>query len=74
MVSALLEAWLRKPTYEDLLALRDDTQHAEGLVAQPLRPRVREFLADQPGTAIGVWIGGARSDPQAGLIECRGSA
>ena len=47
-LSALVEAWVRKPTYADFMALRDDVQSSR-LVPQPRRARAAELLPHQPG-------------------------
>ncbi|GHE34022.1 TraB/GumN family protein [Vulcaniibacterium thermophilum] len=60
MLSALTEAWLRKPTHADFLALRDDVTHWRGWWRNRVARVLLNFFLTSMGTAIGVWIGGAR--------------
>lgn len=60
MLSALTEAWLRKPTHADFLALRDDVMHWRGWWRNRVARVLLNFFLTSMGTAIGVWIGGAR--------------
>ena len=60
MVSAFTEAWLRKPTYADFMALRDDIQTVRGWWRNRVARVLLNFFLTSLGTAIGVWIGGAR--------------
>lgn len=57
--SAGVEAWIRKPTYADFLALRDDTSHVSGWWRNRVARTLLNFLLTNLGTAIGVWIAGA---------------
>ncbi|KAF1688204.1 conjugal transfer protein TraB [Pseudoxanthomonas broegbernensis] len=59
-VSALVEASLRKPTYADFMALRDDVQHLKGWWRNRVARTLLNFFLTSLGTAIGVWTGGAR--------------
>ena len=59
-VSALVEAWVRKPTYADFMALRDDVQSLRGWYRNRVARVLLNFFLTSLGTAIGVWIGGAR--------------
>lgn len=58
--TALMEARLRKPTYADFMALRDDVQHVRGWYRNRVSRVLLNFLATNLGSAIGVWIAGAR--------------
>ncbi|MGN6513765.1 MAG: TraB/GumN family protein [Lysobacteraceae bacterium] len=57
-VSALVEAWVRKPTYADFMALRDDTQSLRGWYRNRVSRVLLNFFLTSLGTAIGVWTGG----------------
>ena len=60
MVSAFVEAWLRKPTYADFLNLRDDTSSVRGWWRNRVCPRVRQLRArPMPAPRSRVWIAGA---------------
>ena len=59
-ISALVEAWVRKPTYADFLALRDDVQSVRGWYRNRVARVLLNFFLTSLGTAIGVWAGGAR--------------
>jgi len=59
-LSALTEAWLRKPTYADFMALRDDVQTVRGWWRNRVARVVLNFFLTSLGTAIGVWTGGLR--------------
>lgn len=59
-LSALTEAWLRKPTYADFMALRDDVQTVRGWWRNRVARVLLNFFLTSIGTAIGVWTGGAR--------------
>jgi len=59
MVSAAVEAWLRKPTYRDFLYLRDDTASVRGWWRNRVARVMVNFFLTNLGTVIGVWIGGA---------------
>ncbi|HEU4978655.1 MAG TPA: TraB/GumN family protein, partial [Solirubrobacteraceae bacterium] len=57
-VSALVEAWVRKPTYADFMALRDDVNSVRGWWRNRVARVLLNFFLTSMGTAIGVWIGG----------------
>ncbi|MCL1633574.1 TraB/GumN family protein [Luteimonas sp. SX5] len=59
-ISALIEAWVRKPTYADFMALRDDVQTLKGWWRNRVARVLLNFFLTSLGTAIGVWTGGAR--------------
>ena len=59
-LSALVEAWVRKPTYADFMALRDDVQHVGGWWRNRVARVLLNFFLTSLGTAIGVWTGGLR--------------
>lgn len=59
-ISALVEAWIRKPTYADFMALRDDVQTMKGWWRNRVARVLLNFFLTSLGTAIGVWTGGAR--------------
>jgi pheromone shutdown-related protein TraB len=59
-VSALVEATLRKPTYADFMALRDDVQTLKGWWKNRVARVLLNFFLTSLGTAIGVWTGGLR--------------
>jgi pheromone shutdown-related protein TraB len=59
MVSALIEAWLRKPTYDDMLRLRDDTATARGWWRNRFARVFVNFMLANLGTSIAVWVAGA---------------
>ena len=59
-LSALVEAWVRKPTYADFMALRDDVQTLKGWWRNRVARTLLNFFLTSLGTAIGVWTGGAR--------------
>ncbi|GAB2503019.1 TraB/GumN family protein [Arenimonas alkanexedens] len=58
-VSALVEAWVRKPTYADFLRLRDDTGKLSGWWRNRVARVLVNFFLTSFGTAIGVWVAGA---------------
>ena len=58
-VSALVEAWLRKPTYADFLRLRDDTSRLTGWWRNRVARVLVNFFLTSLGTGIAVWIAGA---------------
>ncbi len=58
--SALVEARIRKPMYSDFLDLRDDVQSVRGWYQNRVARVLVNFMLTNLGTAIGVWIGGAR--------------
>ncbi|WP_460823399.1 TraB/GumN family protein [Lysobacter olei] len=59
-LSALTEVWLRKPTYADFMALRDDVQHVSGWWKNRVARVLLNFFLTSLGTAIGVWTGGLK--------------
>ena len=59
-ISALVEAWVRKPTYADFMALRDDVQTVRGWWRNRVARVLLNFFLTSFGTAIGVWLGGAK--------------
>ena len=59
-ISALVEAWLRKPTHADFMALRDDVATVRGWWRNRVARVLLNFFLTSLGTAIGVWLGGAR--------------
>jgi pheromone shutdown protein TraB len=59
MVSAYVEAKLRKPTYEDLLKLKDDTTEISGWWKNRFARILVNFILTNSGTALAVWIAGA---------------
>ena len=59
-ISGLIEAWVRKPTYADFMALRDDVQTLRGWWRNRVSRVLLNFFLTSLGTAIGVWTGGAR--------------
>lgn len=59
-LSALTEAWLRKPTYADFMALRQDVQTVRGWWRNRVARTLLNFFLTSLGTAVGVWTGGLR--------------
>lgn len=59
-VSALVEAGLRKPTHADFLSLRDDVSSVRGWWRNRVARVLLNFFLTSLGTAIGVWLGGAK--------------
>ena len=59
-VSALIEAWVRKPTHADFMALRNDVNTVRGWWRNRVARVLVNFFLTSLGTAIGVWTGGAR--------------
>ena len=59
-ISALVEAWIRKPTHGDFMALRDDAATIGGWWRNRVARLLLNFFLTSMGTAIGVWLGGAR--------------
>lgn len=57
-VSALVEAWIRKPTHADFMALRDDAATLKGWWRNRVARVMLNFFLTSLGTAIGVWTGG----------------
>lgn len=59
-VSGLVETWVRKPTYADFMALRDDINSVRGWWRNRVARVLLNFFLTSLGTAIGVWTGGAK--------------
>lgn len=59
MVSAFIEAWLRKPTYQDMLNLRTDTGTVKGWWRNRFARVFVNFVLANTGTSIAAWIAGA---------------
>lgn len=59
MVSAFVEAWLRKPTYQDMLNLRTDTSSIRGWWRNRFARVFVNFVTTNAGTSIAAWIAGA---------------
>jgi pheromone shutdown-related protein TraB len=59
MVSAFVEAWIRKPTYNDFLQLRDDTSRWQGWWKNRVSRVFVNFTLTNLATVAGVWIAGA---------------
>lgn len=59
-VSAVIEAWVRKPTHADFMALREDVNTWRGWWRNRVARVLVNFFLTSLGTAIGVWTGGAR--------------
>lgn len=57
--SAWVEAWLRKPTYQDFLNVRDDASHVSGWWRNRVTRVLLNFMLTNIGTVIGEWIAGA---------------
>jgi len=60
MVSAFVEAWLRKPTYQDMLDLRHDTATLRGWWRNRFARVILNFVLANTGTALAVWVAGAK--------------
>jgi pheromone shutdown-related protein TraB len=58
MVSAYVEAKLRKPTYQDLLALKTDTTEISGWWKNRFARILVNFILTNFGTAMAVWVAG----------------
>jgi pheromone shutdown-related protein TraB len=58
MVSAFVEAWVRKPTYDDFLKLRDDTSHWQGWWKNRVARVFVNFTLTNLATVAAVWIAG----------------
>lgn len=59
MVSAFIEAWLRKPTYQDMLNLRVDTGSVKGWWRNRFARIFVNFMLTNLGTSVAVWVAGA---------------
>ncbi len=60
MVSAATEAWLRKPTYQDMLDLRTDTSTLKGWWRNRFARVFVNFVLANTGTSIAAWVAGAK--------------
>jgi len=60
LISALVEAHLRKPAYGDFLSLRDDAQSIKGWYRNRVSRTLLNFILTNLGSSIGVWIAGLR--------------
>jgi pheromone shutdown-related protein TraB len=58
MVSALIEAWVRRPTVADFARLRDDVGSLAGWWRNRVARVLLNFFLTSFGTAIGVWLAG----------------
>lgn len=58
MVSAYVEAKMNKPTYQDLLDLRNDTTEISGWWKNRFARILVNFILTNMGTAFAVWIAG----------------
>ncbi len=56
--SALVEARLRKPAYEDFLKLRDDAQSVRGWYRNRVTRVVLTFMLTNLGSMLGLWLTG----------------
>jgi pheromone shutdown-related protein TraB len=56
--SALVEARLRKPAYEDFLKLRDDAQSLKGWYRNRVTRVVLTFMLTNIGSMLGLWLTG----------------
>mgnify|MGYP004718545071 CR=1 FL=1 len=54
--SALVEARLRKPAYEDFLKLRDDAQSLKGWYRNRVTRVVLTFMLTNLGSMLGLWL------------------
>jgi pheromone shutdown-related protein TraB len=59
MVSAYVEAKMHKPTYQDLLDLRNDTIEISGWWKNRFARILVNFILTNMGTALAVWVAGA---------------
>jgi pheromone shutdown-related protein TraB len=59
MVSAYVEAKMHKPTYQDLLDLRQDTTEISGWWKNRFARILVNFILTNTGTALAVWVAGA---------------
>ena len=59
MVSAFTEAWLRKPTYEDMLRLREDTNTLRGWWRNRFARVFVNFVLAILGNSLALWVAGA---------------
>ncbi|RMG16639.1 MAG: TraB/GumN family protein [Deltaproteobacteria bacterium] len=57
MVVGLLEAWLRRPTVQDLEAIGEDAQSLRGLYRNQATRVLLVAVASTLGSALGAWVG-----------------
>lgn len=57
-LSALVEAWVRRPTVADFERLRDDATSLRGWWKNRVTRTLLNFFLTSVGTAIGVWLAG----------------
>jgi len=60
LFSGLVEAWIRKPAYNDFLSLRDDAGTVRGWYRNRVSRTLLSFLLTNIGASIGVWVAGLR--------------
>jgi len=60
LISALVEAHLRKPAYADFLSLRDDVQSIKGWYRNRVSRTLLNLILTNLGSSVGVWIAGLR--------------
>ena len=60
MVSAFIEAWVRKPTYADMLNLRQDTSTLKGWWRNRFARVFVNFMLANTFTSLAVWVAGAK--------------
>jgi pheromone shutdown-related protein TraB len=60
MVSAFIEAWVRKPTYADMLSLRQDTSTLKGWWRNRFARVFVNFMLANTFTSLAVWVAGAK--------------
>jgi pheromone shutdown-related protein TraB len=60
LFSALVEAYIRKPAYNDFLSLRDDAGTLRGWYRNRVSRTILSFLFANLGSSIGVWVAGLR--------------
>jgi pheromone shutdown-related protein TraB len=60
MVSAFIEAWVRKPTYADMLSLRQDTSTLKGWWHNRFARVFVNFMLANTFTSLAVWVAGAK--------------
>lgn len=60
MVSAFVEAWVRKPTYADMLSLRQDTSTVKGWWRNRFARVFVNFMLANTFTSLAVWVAGAK--------------
>jgi pheromone shutdown protein TraB len=60
MVTALVEAWLRKPTVADFAALRSDTTSLAGWRRNRVARTLLVFFLSTLGSAVGTYVAGFR--------------